>query len=50
VQEVNLEVSGGAGTGFRTWSRVTMPAPGRWRCRVETARGQVVGDVMATVE
>ena len=50
VQEVNLEVSGGAGTGFRTWSRVSKPAPGQWRCRVETARGQVVGDVKAVVD
>lgn len=50
VQDVVLEVSGGASTGFRTWSRVTKPKPGHYRCRVETLRGQVVGDVFAVVE
>lgn len=49
VQVVPLEISGGADTGFRTWSRMTSPKPGRYRCRIETERGQVVGDVRATV-
>jgi hypothetical protein len=50
VQDVVLEVTGGASTGFRTWSRVTRPKPGSYRCRVATLRGQVVGDVFAVVE
>lgn len=49
VQQVDLVVSGGAGKGFRTWSRLTRPRPGRYSCRVETRRGQVVGVVGATV-
>ncbi len=50
VQRVPLTVSGGVNTGFRTWSKLTSPAPGAFRCRVETARGQVVGDVVAVVQ
>ncbi len=50
VQRVPLTVSGGVDTGFRTWSKLTSPAPGAFRCRVETARGQVVGDVVAVVQ
>lgn len=50
VQRVPLTVTGGVDTGFRTWSKLTSPAPGAFRCRVETARGQVVGDVVAVVK
>lgn len=50
VQRVPLTVSGGADAGFRTWSRLNSPKPGRYRCRIETERGQVVGDVRATVK
>lgn len=48
VQRVELDVSG-TGRAFRTWSRLTRPRPGQYRCRVETRRGQVVGDVRAVV-
>lgn len=49
IQRVELDVSG-TGRAFRTWSRVSRPRPGRYRCRIETHRGQVVGEVRAFVE
>jgi hypothetical protein len=49
LQQVELDVSG-TGKSFRTWSRLTRPRPGRYRCRIETQRGQVVGEVRAVVE
>ena len=50
VQTVTLDISGGADTGFRTWSRLSSPSTGRYRCRIETERGQVVGEVRAHVD
>lgn len=49
VQEVKLTVAGGRETGFRTWSRLSHVTPGRYRCRVETTLGQIVGEVRARV-
>lgn len=49
IQRVQLDVQG-TGSAFRTWSRLSRPRPGRYRCRVETPRGQVVGEVRAVVE
>jgi hypothetical protein len=49
IQRVELDVHGSS-RAFRTWSRLTRPRPGRYRCRVETPRGQVVGEVRAVVE
>jgi len=49
IQTVPLEVSGGRGQGFRTWSRLGTAPRGRLRCQVETALGQVVGSVDAVV-
>jgi hypothetical protein len=46
VDVIDLEVRGGREEGFRTWStkRNLGPRPGgRWRCRVVTAAGQVLG-------
>ncbi|MCB9649164.1 MAG: DUF2914 domain-containing protein [Deltaproteobacteria bacterium] len=48
VDVVDLDVRGGREEGFRTWStkRNLGPRPqGRWRCRVVTAAGQVVGQI-----
>ncbi|HEY1099469.1 MAG TPA: DUF5924 family protein, partial [Myxococcota bacterium] len=50
VQRVPLTISGGGDNGFRTWSKLSSAKAGRWRCRVETDRGQVVGDVRARVQ
>lgn len=49
LQRVELDVSG-TGKAFRTWSRLTRLRPGAYRCRIETHRGQVVGEVRAVVE
>jgi hypothetical protein len=50
VQRVALDIAGGAREdGFRTWSKRTRPAPGRWECRVETRLAQQVGVVHAVV-
>jgi hypothetical protein len=50
VARVPLDVAGGPRAGgFRTWSRLRAPPPGRWQCRVETALGQVVGVTTARV-
>lgn len=49
IQTVPLEVSGGRGQGFRTWSRLAAAPRGRLHCQVETALGQVVGGVDAVV-
>jgi hypothetical protein len=42
---VELEIRGGRGAGFRTFSRITpgRNGSGRYRCSVETASGQVLG-------
>jgi hypothetical protein len=49
VQRVTLDVRGGRAAGFRTWSRLSRATPGPLRCRVETARGQVLGVVDGVV-
>ncbi len=50
VAHIPLTVAGGARPeGFRTWSRLQRPSPGRWTCSVETALGQVVGVVHGVV-
>ena len=50
LQTVPLEVAGAQRAhGFRTWSRLAHPTPGRMTCRTETALGQVVGVVSAVV-
>ena len=36
-------ISGGRGEGFRGYTLIKNYQPGKWRCSVETARGQVLG-------
>lgn len=36
-------ISGGRGDGFRGYTLIKNYRPGKWRCSVETARGQVLG-------
>lgn len=45
----NFPIVGGRAGGYRGYSFVDGPAPGRWRVSVETARGQVIGRVYLTV-
>lgn len=47
LARIELDVRGGRGAGFRTFSRVLLHegrARGDFRCSVETAAGQVLGD------
>jgi hypothetical protein len=41
---------GGRDRGYRGYSYLTAPAPGRWRVEVETERGQVIGRVNFEVQ
>lgn len=45
VSRVPLPVSGGADGGWRTFSELTPPSPGKWRINVETAGGAVIGRI-----
>ena len=49
LQRVDLDVNGVKGRGFRTWSRLSRAPAGHLTCRVETARGQIVGAISADV-
>jgi hypothetical protein len=42
---IKLSIIGGRDGGFRTYSVVFNPHPGRWRVDVETERGQVIGRI-----
>lgn len=49
VMRVELDVRGGPGGGYQTWSVYRAPKAGIWRCSVETALGQRLGDLYARV-
>jgi hypothetical protein len=36
-------IQGGRGGGYRGYTEITTYRPGKWRCTVETERGQVIG-------
>lgn len=40
---LSYPIDGGRGEGYRGYSWVRHPAPGKWRCTVETDRKQVLG-------
>lgn len=42
-------ITGGRGEGFRGYTEITNHQNGKWRCIVETARGQSLGKVSFTV-
>jgi len=46
---VSYPISGGRAQGYRGYSEYGDPAPGRWRVRVETPGGQVIGQLAFTV-
>ncbi len=47
---IPLNIIGGRENGFRTYSIKTTLTPGKWRVRVETSEGQVVGHLNFTIE
>jgi hypothetical protein len=49
---IDLPITGGRADGFRTYSVKSnfTPASGRWRVRVMTIQGQVVGNINFTIE
>lgn len=47
---LSYAISGGRGSGFRGYTLIRSFEEGTWRCRVETARGQVLGTEKFTVE
>lgn len=50
LDRIALDVRGGREQGFRTWSKKRATAAGEYRCKVETASGQVLGGTRAVVQ
>ncbi len=42
---ISFPISGGRDGGYRGYTRVSTLTPGKWRCSVETAQGQLIGRV-----
>ena len=47
---MSFTLSGGRDEGYRGYSLTSNLAPGKWRVRMETERGQVMGRIGFTVE
>lgn len=47
--KIDLAVTGGADGGYRTFSLENNLTPGKWRVKVETTRGQVIGQLDFTL-
>jgi len=43
-------IVGGGEDGYRGYTAISSFTDGRWRCRVETARGQVIGQQVFTID
>ena len=43
-------ISGEASDGYRGWTEIKTQESGRWRCRVETERGQILGESTFNVD
>lgn len=50
VSTIPFAISGGRDGGYRGWSELVPTAEGTWRVRVETTRGQLIGQEVFTVE
>lgn len=52
VKHFSLEypIVGGSDNGFRGYTAISTFKDGKWRCRVETARGQVIGQQVFTID
>lgn len=48
--QINIAIVGGREAGYRSYSFLKDPLPGRWRVSIETARGQVIGRQGFTIE
>ncbi len=48
ISDVTFPINGGRADGYRGYSEKVAITPGRWRCDVETARGQLVGRISFT--
>lgn len=48
--KLSYPITGEATQGYRGYTYVQSPQPGSWRCSVETARGQVLGRQVFTVD
>ena len=44
VSKFSFPINGGRDGGYRGWSAKVL-SPGRWRCDIETARGQLIGRI-----
>ena len=52
IDTIELALRGGAHIGFRTWStkqNLSSRPDATWRCRVQTATGQVLGETSVTI-
>lgn len=46
---IEYAIGGGRGEGYRGYTFIEQAVEGKWRCSVETARGQVLGRISFTV-
>lgn len=47
---ISYPIYGGRAQGYRGYSLISPPREGRWRCSVETARGQLLGREYFTID
>lgn len=47
---LSYNISGGRDDGYRGYTQITLRQDGKWRCSVETERGQVLGREVFTVD
>lgn len=48
--KLSFPITGKATQGYRGFTSIQNAAPGKWRCSVETARGQVLGRQVFTID
>lgn len=49
-ERLSYKISGGRDDGYRGYTQITLRQDGKWRCSVETERGQVLGREVFTVD
>lgn len=50
ASRIQFPIYGGRAEGYRGYTILSAPAAGEWRCRAETASGQIIGQIEFTVE